>query len=181
MLYWHFRNIQCIFSAIFRPRLTDPFQVVTRSFWANPFDSDWLSSMQAGRFFTYTDAARWEMGVRAGFLKVALKNKWVIIMGGQKIIHRRPVRIFRRFELSMQFVGWDDKWLYAAHVFRQGGDLKATSFSKLGFRGHGRLVSPREVFGQLGHADERFPPSWVMQHFARDVEILSLADTHLNR
>ncbi|MBS1983029.1 MAG: thioesterase family protein [Bdellovibrionales bacterium] len=117
MLYWHFRNWQCLLVALFKPKIAAPTLPVTKHFWANPFDSDWLHSIQAGKFFTYTDAARWELAVRSGFLGPAIKNRWVVILGGQKIIYRRPVRIFRRFSLTMQFVGWDDKWIYATHVF----------------------------------------------------------------
>jgi acyl-CoA thioesterase FadM len=172
MLYWHFRNFQCILIGLFMPRLKDPSLPITRRFFANPFDSDWLNSIQAGRFFTYTDAARWELALRAGFLKPALKNKWVVILGGQKIIYRRPVRIFRSFDLTLQFVGWDDKWLYAAHVFRQGGEVKCTSFTKIGIRARGKLVSPTEVLTQMGHAAPNVPPESVLRHFNQDIETL---------
>src|SRR5688572_23978933 len=101
MLYWHFRQIQCILSAWFKKSIS-PYQPLTKTFIANFFDSDWMNSMQAGRFFTYTDAARWEFGVRMGLVKYLWKNKLVIIMGGQKIIHRRPILLWRKFQLTMK-------------------------------------------------------------------------------
>lgn len=176
MIYWHFRNLQCIFMAFFKPRLANPRSIVTKTFFANPFDSDWMSSIQAGRFFTYTDAARWELGIRAGFLKPAIKNRWVIISGGQKIIYRKPVKIFRFFQITMQFTGWDDKWLYAAHVFRQDGEVKCVSFTKLGLRVKRKLVNPHEVFGQMGYPGPHPVPEWVMRHFNQDIESLKLCD-----
>src|SRR5690349_9428000 len=103
MLYWHYRNLTCFLSALFKSRLS-PQDSATKAFWANPFDTDWFSSVQAGRFFTYTDAGRWELAVRQGFIRPALKNRWVIIIGGQKIINRRPLRLFRRFTLTMKIL-----------------------------------------------------------------------------
>jgi acyl-CoA thioesterase FadM len=180
MLYWHFRNLQCIVVALFKPRLSRPTAPLTKTFWANPFDSDWMNSIQAGRYFTYTDAARWELALRAGFLKPALKNKWVVILGGQKIIYRRPVKLFRSFKITMQFVGWDDKWLYAAHVFHQKNDVKCVSFTKIGLRGPGKkLVSPHEVFRSMGHTQTQEAPHWVLKHFESDVETLQEASTML--
>jgi acyl-CoA thioesterase FadM len=172
MLYWHFRNFQCILLSLFKPRLVNPTASITRRFWANPFDSDWLLVVQAGRYFTYTDAARWELAIRGGFLKPALKNKWVVILGGQKIIYRKPIKIFRTFDLTVQFVGWDEKWIYSQHVFRQGGDVKCVSFSKIGLRGNGRLVSPVEVFNKMGFTEVIVPPGDVLQYFSADLESL---------
>jgi acyl-CoA thioesterase FadM len=162
-------------AAFFRRRLRVPNEIIRKTFFANPFDSDWGQSIQAGRFFTYTDAARWEVAVRIGFLKGAIKNKWVIIMGGQKIIHRRPVRIFRRFTMTIQIVGWDDKWMYAAHAFRQGEELKCVTYSKIGLRGKRGLVSPIEAFHLLGHPHIA-PASWVLKHFETDVDAFREAD-----
>jgi len=179
MLYWHFRNIQCISLALFRPKLKSPTDILTLSFWANPFDSDWLSSVQAGRFFTYTDAARWELAVRAGFLKPAFKNRWVVILGGQKIMYRRPLKIFRKFQITMQFVGWDTKWIYAAHVFRQGSDVKCVSFSKIGLRARAGLVNPNSAFAAMGHIETKPPPVWVLRHFQEDLESVQAASKAL--
>lgn len=172
-LYWHFRNIQCIVAAFLKPRLSDPTAIVTKSFIANPFDTDWGTAVQAGTFFTYTDAGRWDLSIRAGFLRSALKNKWVVIMGGQKIIHRKPIKLFRKFDLTMQFVGWDSKWIYAAHVFRQGGEVKCASFTKLGIRGKGKLVDPNLVFADMGYKEARLPPQWLLNYFNEDLETLN--------
>lgn len=179
MLYWHFRNLQCILAALFKPRLSDPTVAVTKKFFANPFDSDWGSGIQAGRFFTYTDAGRWDLSIRAGFLKAALKNKWVVIMGGQKIIHRKPIKIFRSFELTMQFIGWDDKWIYAAHVFRQNNEVKCVSFTKLGIRGKGKLVEPKLVFSAMRYDQAKAPPEWLLKHFENDLEVLNKTTDYL--
>lgn len=173
MLYWHFRNLQCILAALLRPKLESPTAVVTKTFIANPFDSDWMSALQAGTFFLYTDAARWELAIRAGFLKAALKNKWVVILGGQKIIYMKPVKIWNRFQITMQFVGWDEKWIYAAHVFRQRGETKCVSFAKIGIRGRGKLVDPNQVFAQMGNPSLNPPPRWVLKHFDEDLESVS--------
>jgi len=175
MLYWHFRNIQCILLSFFSPRGTSLTQPLSRTFIANPYDSDWFQVVQAGRFFTYTDAVRWELGFRTGFLQAAIKSRWVIIMGGQKIIHRRPIRIFRRFRITYQIAGWDDHWFYAAHVFRQGGDVKAVSFSKVGLRKNGKLLSPETAFAEFGRTEAAPPPTWVYRHFETDRETLEEA------
>ncbi len=173
MLYWHFRNLQCILTAFFKSRITDPRTSVTKRFWANPLDSDWLQGIQAGTFFLYTDAARWDLGVRTGFVRAAIRNGWVIVLGGQKIIHRRPVKIFRSFDLQIRFAGWDDKWIYASHVFSQSGEAKCVSFTKIGIRKRGKLLSPVEAFKTMGFAETCPPPKTILNHFADDLDVFA--------
>ena len=170
MLYWHFRNIQCIIAALFKAKVS-PNETLVKTFWANPFDSDWFNSIQAGRFFTYTDAARWEIAVRLGFLKLAIKKKLVVVLGGQKIIYRRPVRIFRRFKLKMRIVGWDHKWMYASHYFEQGSKIKCASFTKIGLRSKEGLYSPIKAFEDMGYSHNP-PPQWILNHFQDGLETL---------
>ena len=177
MLYWHFRNIQCVIAALFKPRVS-PKETLTKTFWANPFDSDWLNSIQAGRFFTYTDAARWEIAVRLGLLKLLWQNHLVAILGGQKIIYRRPVAIFRRFKLVMKVVGWDDKWLYVAHYFNQSGQAKCVVFTKIGLRSKEGLYSPITVFNDMGHS-QIHPPTWLLKYFQDDLETLKIVSKNL--
>lgn len=177
MLYWHFRNFQCIISALFKPKAS-PKETLVKTFWANPFDSDWLSSVQAGRFFTYTDAARWEIAVRLGFLKLALRKKLVVILGGQKIIYRRPVKIFRRFRLSMRIVGWDERWMYAAHYFEQSGKIRCVSFAKIGLRSKDGLYSPITAFTEMG-CSKIAPSNWILKHFQEDLETLEIVEKAL--
>ena len=173
MLYWHFRNIQCILAGLFKRKIL-PTESVVKTFWANVFDTDYLNSIQAGRYFTYSDAARWELAVRMGFLKLEIRNKWVVIIGGQKIIYGRPIRTFRRFSITMRITGWDDKWIYVAHAFRQRDKICVVSFSKIGLRSAKGLVSPIEVFEQMGH-EHIVPPPWVTKHFQDDLETLVTA------
>jgi acyl-CoA thioesterase FadM len=165
--------------ALFKPRISDPRTKMTSTFIANPFDSDWMNGIQAGRFLTYTDAARWEIGIRVGFLKAILKNRWVIISGGQKLIYKRPVKIFRRFQITYQITGWDNRWIYAAHVFHQRGETKAVVFTKLGLRSRGKLVNPHDVFAATGFMDPSPPPAWVLRQFEDDVTTLEESSQNL--
>ncbi len=158
--------------ALFRPRIRDPRTKMTSTFFANPFDSDWMNGIQAGRFLTYTDAARWGLGIRLGLLRPLFKNQWVIISGGQKLIYKRPVKIFRRFQITYQFAGWDEKWIYAAHAFLQGGETKAVVFTKLGLRKKGKLVNPHYVMAAIGFLEKNPPPEWVQKQFSEDVASL---------
>jgi acyl-CoA thioesterase FadM len=170
MLYWYFRNVQCIVRAFFKSKI-DPTKTMTSTFWANPFDSDWMNSIYAGRYFTYTDAVRWEQGVRSGLFKYCFKKKLVVILGGQKIIYRRPVKLFRRFNIVVKIAGWDDKWIYAAHKFMQFDKTCVVSFTKIGLRRNGKLYSPIETFKGLGFSHVQ-TPGWVEKHFQNDVETL---------
>jgi acyl-CoA thioesterase FadM len=179
MLYWHFRQIQCIIAALFGARLTDPTTKMTSSFFANPFDSDWMNTIQAGRFLTYTDAARWGIGIRIGFLRAAFRHRWIIISGGQKLIYKRPVKIFRRFQITYQITGWDHKWMYVVHVFRQSGEEKCLVLSKLGFRSRGQLADPHVVFASVGYDERKIPPNWIVSQFAADLDVFKTASSEL--
>lgn len=176
MLYWHLRCFQCIITGFFKSKIR-PTDVITKNFWANVFDTDWLTTIYAGRFLTYSDASRWELAVRSGLFRFALKKKIVFILGGQKIIHRRPIRIFRRFSLTLQFVGWDEKWMYAAHVYRQNGKVCCVSFAKIGLRKSAVLYSPATAFRELGYNSSTPAPEWVLKQFRGDAEDLSFIES----
>lgn len=96
-------------AAFLKPRMRAADEVLRQTFVANPFDSDWMNSTYAGGFLTYADAARWGFIIRMGFFGLSLRKRWWTILGGQKIIHRRPVKIFRRVQLEIQLAGWDEK------------------------------------------------------------------------
>jgi hypothetical protein len=172
LIYWHLRNLQCILIALFKSKIRDPTSKNTLTFFANPFDSDWWHGIYAGRFLTYTDAARWDLGVRIGFLKPALRNRWVTITGGQKLIYKRPVRIFRFFQITYQITGWDDKWMYVSHVFHQKGETKAVVLTKLGMRASGKLLNPHDLFLNLNHSKKEPPPLWILEQFRNDLDVL---------
>lgn len=106
-----------------------------------------------------------------GMFGPMIKNKLVVIMGGQKIIYRHPVKLFKTFELAVQFSGWDEKWLYASHCFRQGGKACCISYSKVGFRRAGKLLSPLEAFKLFGLVVGVDKPKWVDSVFEKDLDL----------
>ncbi len=100
-----------------------------------------------------------------------MKKKLVVILGGQKIIYRRPVRILRRFKLVMRITGWDDKWMYVSHYFEQNGTVSAAVISKIGMRSSAGLYSPKKAMEELGYS-HMAPEDWILKTFRDDLETL---------
>lgn len=128
-------------------RMGDSIELTMRV-WPNDLDIN--GHMNNGRYMTITDLAIIEYFARAGFLKVALRNRWRPVLGGSIISYRRALKPFAVYSLRFSMVCWDERWNYMAFEFLQDGRTMAQGHSKGAVIGSKGFVSNADAFDAMG-------------------------------
>ena len=140
-------------------RRIDVLDSSTVHFTALPHDCDLNFHLNAGRYISFMDAARFEMLVRMRVMRKLLARGWRPVMGGMSITYRRSILPMERFSVTSRMVGWDEKWFYFEQTAnRRDGSLSATAIARMIIRGKGGNVTPDEALAALGAAGMTSPP-----------------------
>ncbi|MGB5229655.1 MAG: acyl-CoA thioesterase, partial [Eudoraea sp.] len=94
-----------------------------RTFKVRLFDCDGLRVMTAWKYPAYMDFMRWELIARSKLYRAIVKRGLAPTLGSQKIIYRKPLKLWTKFDVVLKTAGWDDKWVYHIHKFEQDGEL----------------------------------------------------------
>lgn len=129
-------------------------------------DCDGLQVMCGNQYLKYMDLGRWMHVTKAGFLKLAIKNKWAPVLRSQKIIYLKPLRLWSAFQVKVSLVGLDEKWVYHQHVFEQNGSIKAIGITKACVWKNKRRVPILDVLKDSRVICREKPvPAWVIDMF----------------
>ncbi|MDP9195328.1 MAG: thioesterase family protein, partial [Pseudomonadota bacterium] len=111
-------------------------------------------------YLTIMDLGRIRLIGRCGMLKIALRKKWAVMLGGATIRFRRPLPPFRKYLLKTRLMAWDDKWFYIRQTFElPDGTVAATALVRGLFRARGRSIPPVEALQALpGGGPSPSPP-----------------------
>lgn len=149
------RTLQTLTRSLMRKPITDINEVTKHRFRVLPIDIDVYRHMNHAKYLNYLEAARWDFQVRSGFLKLALKKGWIGPLAQVQIEYFRPLTLFRLFEVTTQFVAFEDKWLHILQrvwFFDEQGQRKeaARALFKSTIR-KGRLnIPPDQYIDPLG-------------------------------
>lgn len=146
---------------------------IRRTFRVRLFDCDGFRVMTASRYAAYMDFIRWEMIARSPMYHAIVKRGLAPTLGSQKLIYRKPLKLWTRFDVELELAGWDDKWIYHVHRFAQHGEIKAVGVTRA-------LIWKRDVPSVLADVlrdsgatlQMMVPPDWVAELFANDRQIL---------
>lgn len=172
MIFYWFTIIKILVLRNFQAAV-DLDQTIERTFRVGLFDCDGLRVMTASKYPVYMDFIRWELIARSKLYHAIVKRGLAPTLGSQKIIYRKPLKIWTRFQLVLETVGWDDKWVYHTHTFKQNGQVKAIGVTRA-------LIWKRDIPHVLadiiqeagGPAEPQPPPGWIAQMFEQDKAIL---------
>lgn len=137
---------------IFTGRWRKPMQpldisVITLHVLPNDLDLNW--HMNNGRFLTIMDLGRMDLLKRTGTLDMAIKNKWMPIVGTARIDYQRPLKLWQKYELHSHIYGWDEKWIYLEQVFYSKDKLIAKGKIKGLLRGKDGNIPPQQIMEEL--------------------------------
>lgn len=147
-------------------------QPLRRTYSVGLFDCDGLRVMTASKYPVYMDFIRWELIARSKLFKIFLGKGLAPTLGSQKIIYRKPLKIWTKFDVVLHTVGWDDKWIYNVHYFEQHEEVKAVGVTRaLAWkRDVPHLLS--DMLQEIGATEQKNPPAWVVNLFREDKEII---------
>jgi acyl-CoA thioesterase FadM len=173
MIHYWFTIIKILLLRKFQPPVKMD-QKLERTYRVRLFDCDGLRVMTASKYTVHMDFIRWELIARSKLYDSIVKRRLAPSLGSQKIIYRKPLKIWSRFQLVLETVGWDDKWVYHTHTFKQDDEVKAIGITRA-------LIWKRDVPQTLakvikeagGPAEVVPPPEWVMKLFDQDKQILT--------
>lgn len=176
--YWFF----VIKTLIFRPFQSelDMLTPISRTFRVKLLDCDGLRVMTASKYPMYMDLIRWELIARSKLFKAMYKRGLAPTLGSQKLIYRKPLKVWSQFKMVMKAVGWDDKWVYFTHYFVQDGEVKAIGVARglVWRRDKPHLLS--EIIAEAdGPSYPVPPPTWVMKLFEDDKNIIEEAHSEM--
>jgi len=86
---------------------------------------------------------------RTGTLNLALKNKWMPIVGTATIDFQRPLKLWQKYELHSRICGWDEKWIYLEQVFFSNEKVIAKGRIKGLLRGKQGNIIPQNIVDML--------------------------------
>lgn len=127
--------------------LTD---ISTLSFRVWPPEAD-KKYMNNASFWTITEIGQMDFLFRTGLYKFCRRYHWSPLVGSQKMVYKKPLKRFERFQLKSKIIFCDDKWLYFEQTFLKNGQLIANSLVKVIFRGKDGSIPIQQILTVLGH------------------------------
>ncbi len=176
MLYYWYRIIRILIARKFQKQV-DIEDELTRTFNVRLFDCDGLRVMAAFKYAAYMDFVRWEMIARSKLYNEIVLKGLAPTLGSQKIIYRKPLKLWTKFTVRLRTVGWDEKWVYHVHKFEQAGEIKAIGITRALVWRKDKSLSMLETLKNIGVKNlDKKAPDWAIKLFQSDSEIISNAD-----
>lgn len=173
MLHYWFTILRMLATRWTRPRV--PIDaIIRRRFRVRLFDCDGLRVMTAAKYPMYMDFIRWEMIARSPMFDAIVKRGLAPTLGSQKLIYRRPLKVWTPFDVELELAGYDDKWIYHIHRFEQQGELRALGITRALIWKRDVPTALQELLTLVQAPATMPPPAWVTALFAADRELLEV-------
>ena len=139
-----------------------PWEPHINSMRAMPWDIDPLGDLNNGRIMTLSDVGRITLAKRTGLLAAMKRRGWRIAMAGSTPQYRKRVTMWTPLEFHSRIIGLDHKFAYIEHTLYARGAPAANVMCRSVIVAKGKIVSPRDVAEEMGHADWNPDlPDWV--------------------
>jgi acyl-CoA thioesterase FadM len=118
-----------------------------------PTDLDLLWHVNNGVYLSLMDFGRWDMVFRNGIFDLTRKKGWYAVVAGESIKFRKALKLFDKFSLQTQTVGYDEKYFFIQQKFIFKGEVYAVGMVRVRFLSQkGGSVSTAELLKEL-HVD----------------------------
>ncbi len=172
MLYFWYRAFWILIARNFQKSLDVESEFV-QTFRVGLFDCEGFRIMSAFKYANYLDYNRWEFVVRTSLFREVYLKGCSTAIGSQKIIYRKPLKIWSKFTLRLQTVGWDDKWVYNIQQFEQASEIKAICISRSLIWKKDKPQILSEILVNIGVKNlEKQPPEWIKAIFSNDIQVI---------
>jgi acyl-CoA thioesterase FadM len=114
------QGYQLLLGSFKKPVLENKHLVATFRLW--PVDMDVWGHMNNAAYPRVAELASWQLLPQINFASKAMKNGWALVVTEQKIVYKKSIRPFQRYEILTNVSMHDNKWLTYRHIFRQHKD-----------------------------------------------------------
>jgi acyl-CoA thioesterase FadM len=172
MLYYWYRVVWILIARRFQTQI-DIEDELTRSFHVRLFDCDGFRVMTAFKYAAYMDFVRWELIARSKLYNEILPKGLAPSLGSQKIIYRKPLKLWTKFTVRLKTMGWDEKWVYHLHKFEQNGEVKAVGITRALIWKKDKPQILRQILQNIAVKNlDKKPPEWITNLFQTDTNII---------
>lgn len=125
-------------------------------------DIDPFMELNNGRYLTMMDFGRFDVASRTGLWKLVKKKGWGLAVAGASVRYRHRLKLFQKYELRSQVVGYDDKWFYFHHKIVRNGRIHCTALIRTAITSKNGIVKTQEVLSAMDYKEPVAPlPEWV--------------------
>ncbi len=132
-----------------------------------PADLDVLRHMNNGVYFSLQDLARVDLMIRCGVKGVLDQNGWYPVITAETLTFKRSLKLWQKFYIRSQVIGWTDKAFVLAHHHMVGEQIYAEGLITARFlKKSGGGVKPKELLETAGFPSTSPPiPANILQKF----------------
>lgn len=124
------RMLALLIASPFKPRLPidKPSNQLTLRVLPNDIDINW--HMNNGRYLTICDLSRVDLFIRTGLARTMLQQNWIPVVAEHTMKYKRPLKLFERYQVTLEVEGWDEKYFHMLHTFRVDDRIVAQGTSQ---------------------------------------------------
>ncbi|TRO65512.1 acyl-CoA thioesterase [Christiangramia sabulilitoris] len=172
MIYYWIHIIYIYLGSRFFWKKVELAQDLSRNRTVSIWDCD-FRFMANSKYFYYMDFIRLEILFRSKLYDHTIAKGMFPVLGSQKIIYKKPLRIWTKFKISLVLEGWDDKWIYHKQIFRRNDEIYAIGITKVAFWKNKKTQNTREIIGKSGvDFPEMSPSPEILRMFENDYQII---------
>ncbi len=133
------------------------------SFRVYPNDLDVNGHVNNGVYLTYADLGRIDLLLRAGYFRKILKRGWYPVVVAETIRFYKSLKLFQRFTIETEVIGWDEKNVLIQQRFERKGELLALAVINARFLSRkGGSVTTADLMTFLEISEMPGPlPDWI--------------------
>ncbi|SDL90135.1 acyl-CoA thioesterase [Kriegella aquimaris] len=173
MLYYWLHLFYIFIGSRLFWRKVDLISNQTRKRRVGILDCDTFRYMSNSKYAYYMDFIRFEKMFRSQLYDNTVKKGMFAVLGSQKIIYKKPLKMWSTFHITLVLEGWDDKWVYHKQVFTQNNQLCAIGYTRAAFWKNKKAQDMRMILENSGVTRaEMNPPEEIHEIFNRDYQLL---------
>ena len=173
MIYYWLHLIYIFIGSKFFWKPVDLMADLTRARRVNILDCEAFRFMANSKYFYYMDFIRFEILFRTDMYARTMKKGMFPVLGSQKIIYKKPLKRWTKFDVTLVIEGWDDHWVYHRQVFTRNQEVYAIGITKVGFWKKHKIQNMRDIMSASGAGDRTMEVSQeILNMFSTDYTII---------
>ncbi|GAA4807574.1 thioesterase family protein [Litoribaculum gwangyangense] len=173
MIYYWLHIAYIFFGSRFFWNEVDLSADLTRTRRVSLLDCEALRFMANSKYFYYMDLIRLEILFRSDLYKNTIKKGMFPVLGSQKIIYKKPLKRWKKFDITLILEGWEDNWVYHRQVFKHNDEIYAIGITKVGFWKKHKIQNMSKIIADSGiKKSEMIVPTDILNLFKNDYNII---------